>query len=222
MPMVKPEQKDEMPKRYFELQEIRALEPTDEEPRAIIEAFVIPYEAETNVGGWFKEIIKRGALDGADLKDVPFFIHHNNRTIPLARSRKNNPNSTMQLIIDDRGLSIRAKLDIENNAEAKSLYSSVKSQDVSGMSFSFTAKEEKWLNLDTDLPTREIHKFQKIWEVSALWSPQYEETNIMARDETLDSVDKRALESARSGLDSLKNEQQLETLRTRAQVLMKI
>lgn len=218
--MPKPDQRDDRLKRYYEIQEIRAVEPTDDEPGAMIEGFAIPYEVTTNLGGWFEEIIKRGALDGADLKDVPLFIHHQGRTIPLARSRNNNTNSTMQLIVDDRGLSFKAKLDIENNVEAKALYSAVKRQDVTGMSFSFSVKEEKWLNLDTNLPTREIHKFKKIYEISALWSPQYEETNIMARDETLDSADKLALENARSKKpDGSKNE--LERLKLRAQILLK-
>ena len=201
----KPEQRDGRIKRYFEIQEIRAVEPTEGEPGAIIEGLAIPYEVYTNVGGWFEEIIKRGALDGADLKDVPLFIHHNGRAIPLARSRNNTPDSSMQLLVDDRGLSFRAKLDVENNAEAKALYSAVKRRDVTGMSFSFSVKEEKWLNLDSDLPTREIYKYKKIHEISALWAPQYEETNIMARDEALDGVDKLALDNARSAvLDSTK------------------
>lgn len=193
-----PGTKEDRLKRYFEIQEVRAVEPTDDEPGAIIEGLAAPYEAVTNIGGWFEEVIKRGAFDGADLKDVPLFIHHQGRAIPLARSRNNNNNSTMQLTVDDKGLNFRAKLDIENNADAKALYSAVKRQDISGMSFSFTVKEEKWLNLDRDLPTREIYKFKKIYELSALWSPQYEETNIMARDEAPESVDKLALESARS------------------------
>ena len=131
----------------------------------------------------------------------------------------------MQLIVDDRGLSFRAKLDVENNAEAKALYSAIKRGDISGMSFSFVIKEEKWLNLDSNLPTREIIKFKKIYELSALWSPQYDETNIMAaRDEALDSVDKAALENARSRkldnssgqeleLEKLKNQNRMKGLR---------
>ncbi len=200
--------KEERVKRYFEIQEIRAVEPTDDEPGAIIEGLAIPYGVRTNIGGWFEEIIMRGALDGADLKDVPFFIHHQGRTIPLARSRNNNANSTMQLTVTDRGLEFKAKLDIDNNVEAKALYSAIKRQDIAGMSFSFRVKEEKWLNLDKDLPVREIYKFDRIYEISALWSPQYEETNIIARAEALDSADKAALESARATLDSEKNEQE--------------
>lgn len=185
-------------KRYFEIKELRALEPSGDKPGATIEGYAIIYESETNVGGWFKEIIKRGALDGADLKDVPLLIHHNEKKIPLARSRNNNPNSTLQLKVDEKGLFFKALLDIENNTEAKALYSAVQRQDISGMSFAFSIKEENWYDLDTSLPRREITKFKKIHEISALWSPQYEDTYILARDEALDSADKRALENARS------------------------
>lgn len=212
--------KEDRLKRYFEIQEIRAVDPTAEEPGAIIEGIAIPYEVESNVGNWYNEIIKRGALDGADLKDVPFFIHHNGRAIPLARSRNNNVNSTMQLTVDDKGLSFRAKLDVENNSEAKALYSAVKRQDVSGMSFSFSVKEEKWLKLDTNMPTREIYKFKKIFEISALWSPQYVETVIAAaRDEALDSVDKLALDNARTM--ELESSNEREALKLKTQILMK-
>lgn len=194
----KENQKSDRLNRYFEFQEVRALSPTDENPEYIVEGLVIPYEVKTNIGGWFEEIIKRGALEGADLKDVPFFIHHMDRKIPLARSRNNSTRSTLQLTIDSKGLSFRAKLDVENNVEAKALYSAVQREDISGMSFTFSVKEEKWSNLDTDLPTREIVKFKKIYEISALWSPQYTETDIMARDEAPDGADKLALDSARS------------------------
>ncbi len=197
---------DDRFKRYYEIQEIRALEPTDDEPGAIIEGIAIPYGERTNVGGWFEEIIMPGALDGADLKDVPLFIHHQSRAIPVARSRNNNNNSTMQLTVVNKGLAFKAKIDIDNNVEAKALYSAVKRGDITGMSYAFTVKEEKWFDLDTKLPKREIHKFKKIFEISALWSPQYTETEIMARDETLDSADKFALENARSREPESSNE----------------
>lgn len=197
--------KEERLKRSYEIKEIRAIDPQEGEPKAVVEGLAIVYETETNVGNWFKEIIKRGALDGADLKDVPLFIHHNSRDIPLARSRNNNNNSTLQLNITEQGLRFRAELDTENNTDARALYSSIKRGDISGMSFAFSVKDEKWLNLESDLPTREIYKFSKIYEISALWSPQYEETNIMAaREDALNSVDKLALDSAKSqALDSV-------------------
>lgn len=193
--------------RFGEIREFRAMEPT-ENTGYVVEGYAIIYEEKTNVGGWFYEIIKRGALDGADLTDVPLFIHHGLNKIPLARSRRNNGNSTMTLTPDDKGLFFRAELDVESNAEAKALYSAISRGDISGMSFSFRVDEEAWSNLDTDMPSREITKFAKIYELSALWSPQYEGTDIQARDEALDSADKRALDGALSTLENEKNERE--------------
>ena len=75
--------------------------------------------------GWYDEVIERGALDETDLKDVRLLVNHNVDMIPLARSRNNTENSTMRLMPDENGLGIRADLDTENNADAKSLFSAV-------------------------------------------------------------------------------------------------
>lgn len=207
-------------KRNLEINEFRAVEPTDN-TGYIIDGYAIVYEQITNVGEMFNEVIKRGALDGADLTDVLLFVHHEQRKIPLARSRRNNPNSTLQLKVDEKGLYFCAELDVENNAEAKALYSSVKRMDITGMSFSFRVKEERWLNVDTPLPTREIYKFEKIGEISAISTPQYEGSDIYARSgETLDSVDKLALDNARGQLelDNSKNELELLKLKMKLRV----
>ena len=191
--------------RFSEICELRAVEPT-ENTGHIVEGYAIVYDQEVSIGGWFNEVVKRGALDGADLTDVPLFIHHNSNEIPLARSRRNNKKSTLKLTPDNKGLHFRAELDVENNADAKALYSAIQRGDISGMSYSFRVKEEKWLNMDTPTPTREIYKFKKIGEISALWSPAYEGTSIEARDRELDSSDKMALDNARSALDNEKDE----------------
>ena len=54
--------------------------------------------------GWYDEVIERGALDNTDLKDVRLLVNHNVDMIPLARSRNNTANSTMQLMPDENGL----------------------------------------------------------------------------------------------------------------------
>lgn len=199
--------------RFSEANELRAVEPT-EDSKYVIEGYAIVYEQITNIGGLFKEIVKRGALDGCDLTDVPLFIHHGANKIPLARSRNNNKNSTMLLTPDGNGLHFRAELDGDNNAEARALYSAVQRKDIDGMSYAFRVKEERWIDLDKEVPTREIHKFKKIPEISALWSPQYKGTSIKeARAEALDSADKDALDSARATLESEKNELELEKLK---------
>ena len=90
--------------RFFDGSEIRALEPQKDSGTYSVDGHAIVYEQKTNVGGWFEEVVKRGALEGADLTDVPLFVHHNRNKIPLARSRRNKGNSTMTLTPDSQGL----------------------------------------------------------------------------------------------------------------------
>ena len=141
----------------------------------------IVYNSRTNIGP-FDEIIDSGALDGTDLTDVRFLINHDLSRIPLARSRRNNGNSTMQLTPDSEGLSIDwVRLDVENNADARALYSAVERGDVSGMSFAFSVDGEKWDDLGSDHPTRHITKIGSVVEVSAVTFPAYKDADIYAR-----------------------------------------
>lgn len=174
--------------------EVRAA--NDEEKGDYITGQPIVFGDTYDVGGMFAETIDEGALDNTDLKDVRFLVNHNFSMIPLARSRNNNANSTMQLEKVQGGLNIRAKLDTENNATAKELYSAVSRGDISGMSFAFLVDGEEWENLDSDYPIRHIRSIRSVFEVSAVTSPAYEATSIEARS------DVEALESAKTKLES--------------------
>ena len=148
--------------------------------------------------GWRREVIDPGAVDeNTDLTDVPFLIGHNTGMVPLARSRNNNENSTMQLKRVENGLEIRVDLDIENNQDAKTLYSAVKRGDITGMSFMFTVDKSMWEDEDSDNPIRRIMHIDKVFEVSAVAFPAYDETKLQAagKDPTLES-DEDPLESA--------------------------
>lgn len=147
--------------------------------------------------GCFSEIIEAGALDGADLTDVRFLVNHDLSKIPLARSRRNNMGkNTMQLTPDSRGLSLDwVKLDINNNADARALYSAVERQDIDGMSFCFVIDADAWEDIDSNHPKRHITKIKKVIEVSAVTFPAYPGTDIYVQNEA-------ALESARQALES--------------------
>lgn len=174
--------------------EIRA---SREDEAGVVEGRPIVYDSETDLG-WFREVIAKDALKGANLKDVRFLVNHNTDMIPLARSRNNNENSTMQLIVDEKGLKVRIKLDIENNSEARNLYSAIERGDITGMSFMFTIRAEKWEDENTDSPKRTILEIEQVFEVSAVTFPAYEETEINARCKT-------ELESYRRTLENVRN-----------------
>ena len=185
----------ELLKRSYNF-EVRAEE---NEKGHIITGRPIVYNSRTDMG-YFDEIIDPGALNNTDLTDVRFLVNHDTNKIPLARSRRNNGNSTMQLTVDNDGMGIWVTLDTENNAEARALYSAVQRGDISGMSFMFGVTGETWDDLDTDHPTRHITDISFVLEVSAVTFPAYEATDINARD-------KAALDSARSALDRARQSQ---------------
>ena len=164
----------------------------------IITGRPIVYNSRTDLG-WYDEIIEPGALNNTDLTDVRFLVNHDTSKIPLARSRNNNGNSTMQLSVANDGMGIRVTLDTENNSEARSLYSAVKRGDISGMSFMFAIRDEEWDDLDSDHPIRHVKDISTVVEVSAVTFPAYESTEINARS-------KAALDNARSTLDSVRRQ----------------
>ena len=177
--------------------EVRAEE--NEQHGTFITGTPIVFDQETDLG-FYTERIDKNALTETDLRDVRFLIGHNTGMIPLARSRRNNNNSTMQMtVVPDTGMFIRVDLDTENNAEAKSLYSAVERGDLDGMSFMFIVDKDSWEDIDTDHPTRTVRSIKQVLEVSAVTFPAYSATSISARglSDALDSA-RASLESARA------------------------
>ena len=181
--------------------EIRAEETNQDKRAGRLTGTPIVFNQVTDLG-WIREMIEPGALDNTDLKDVRFLVGHDTSGIPLARSRNNNENSTMQLTVTDRGMEIRVDLDIENNPRAKELYSAVQRGDISGMSFMFTVDKDSWEDLESEQPLRRITSISRVFEVSAVTFPAYEGTDIQAasEDQALESA-KASLESARKKLE---------------------
>ena len=185
---------------------------------AIITGRPIVYNQKTDLG-FFDEVIESGALDSTDLKDVRFLVNHNTSMIPLARSRRNNGRSTMQLTPVFEGLDMSAIIDTKNNTTARELDSAIKRGDISGMSFMFSIDDEEWENLESDHPTRRIKKIGSVVEVSAVTFPAYDATEIYARS-------KEALDNARSQLESVRQQNatplesgELELLKEKTKIL---
>ena len=188
----------------------------DETHGTFLEGTPIVYDSWTDLG-WYDEQIQRGALDNTDLTDVRFLINHNTDMIPLARSRNNNENSTMQMTVDEGGMNIRVNLDTENNADARSLYSAVERGDIDGMSFMFVVDGELWEDEESEHPKRTITDIEKVFEVSAVTFPAYEQTSISARGLS------EALDSARTSLESVRAEKRaIEDKKKRIKILSQI
>ncbi len=197
----------------METKEIRSFDfdinATESEERGkYIEGRAIVYNQRTNLG-WYDEIIAADALKDTDLRDVRLLVNHNTDMIPLARSRNNNANSTMQLTVDEEGLVIRANLDVDNNTDAKALYSAVERRDLDGMSFMFVVDKDAWDDLESEHPTRTITGIKRVLEVSGVTFPAYSATSLQARGlaDALDSA-KASLESAKAEAREIERKKQ--------------
>lgn len=202
--------------RFYDDIELRA--ENNEQYGNYIDGLPIVFNSTTDLG-WYEETIDPHALDNADLKDIRLLVNHNMDMIPLARSRNNNANSTMQFVVTEEGMRMRANLDTENNADAKALYSAVSRGDMTGMSFMFSVKEDKWDDLETDYPKRTILEIGKVFEVSAVNFPAYQSTELYT---TQRNHDKEALDNARLVLESARQESRSEEIKNIREILKEI
>lgn len=156
----------------------RAAENEGEDGEMIIEGYAAVFDSETLIGDesfGFYEKIDREAFDGANLKDVPLKYNHSDAVPILARTR----NKSLELSVDEKGLFISAKL--IDTQDCKDMYKRIKAGLIDKMSFAFTVKEagEEWEKGNP--PHRTIKKFDRIFDVSVVDTPAYEDTSIYAR-----------------------------------------
>lgn len=173
----------------------------DNDSEMLIEGYAVVFEsAATHYG--FTEIIDKNAFNGCDMRDVPLKYNHSDNFLILARTR----NDSLQLILDDKGLKIKANLiDTTNNRD---IYKMIKANLLDKMSFAFTVSDEEW---DYETDTRRILKIDRLYDVSVVDTPFYDTTSIYARAlSTLDDGKKK--------LENLKEQREL----SRKKLLTKI
>lgn len=171
--------------KEIRIAELRATNPAGEEKGLYIEGRPIVYDTPTIIKeafGEYTEIIKRGALDQADLMDSRLLYNHDLNRIPLART----PN-TMTFEVTPAGLQMRANL--PDTEEGRSVYTAVKRGDLSGMSFAFKVPKGG-STFDPKTNTRTITKIEKVYEVSIVPFPAYPTTSVEARAAIKNTWDK--------------------------------
>lgn len=125
---------------------------------------------------WFTETIARGSfLDSIQRDDIRALLNHDPNFV-LGRNRA----GTLTLAEDAVGLQV--VIHLPNTTTARDLYESVSRGDISQMSFMFDAVRVEWSrNEETKQEFRKILE-AKLYDVSVVTFPAYEETDIMARN----------------------------------------
>lgn len=175
------------------LREVRALEDVKEE-KMIVEGYAIVFDEPTDLG--YIEIIERGALDNCDMSDVCMKYNHENNTLIMARTR----NKSLQLTVDEHGLKVYAELiDTQSNRD---LYKSIQAGLLDKMSFAFIVSDANWDTVD-GRDIRRIKGIEKLFDVSVVDVPAYDQTEIYARSKEVAEKEQEAYHKLKLEKDKL-------------------
>ena len=183
-----------------------------EDEKMIVEGYAIVFDEETLIGDeerGFIESIDKNALKETNMKDVPFKYNHNDVTLILARTR----NGSLSLEVDEKGLKIRAELiDTTSNVD---IYKSIVAGLLDKMSFAFTVKSQSW-DRSGKIPKRTITAIDRLFDVSVVDLPAYDQTSIQASARSLELV-----ETELKALDDAENLERRQVLAKRIQLKTK-
>ena len=128
--------------------------------------------------GWFREKIDRDAFSECDVTDVIMCFNHNIDSI-LARTTS----GTLSLSTDEEGL--RFEFEAPATTLGNDMVELVRRGDISKCSFKFTVEEDEWLYANEenglDYDERTIRKIDKLYDVSLVVYPAYNDTEAGVR-----------------------------------------
>jgi len=128
-------------------------------------------------GREYSEQIARDAFEGCKMEDVIFNYNHSGKV--MARTR----NKTLSLTVDTEGLFIRARLD--GTEEGRRLYDEIRGGYIDRMSFRFTIGQEAF---DYENRMWTVLRIKRLYDVSAVDIPAYDDTSIAARKADAEAV----------------------------------
>ena len=130
-----------------------------------------------NLGG-FREQILPEAVDGViERSDVMAVLNHDASRGILARSRYGNGSLTLQA--DEKGL--RYTFDAPRTALGDECLEYLRRGDINQSSFAFVVAEDSWEKQSDGTYIRTIRKFDKLYDVSPVFTPAYAETSVSCR-----------------------------------------
>lgn len=151
----------------------------DEESRKV-EGYALLFNTDS-VPMWGGDLIERiapTALDGVlEKSDVLCLMNHDERRGVLARYRKGE--GSLNLDVDEKGL--RYSFEAPKTALGDELLESLNRGDIAESSFAFTVDEETWTKKDDGTYIRAILKFERLYDVSPVYYPAYEDTSVALR-----------------------------------------
>ena len=118
----------------------------------------------------YYEVIDKRSFDKTHMDDVVLNIDHSGK--PAAKTK----NGTLELRKTNNGLFISA--DLSKNATGRELHEDIQNGFYDKMSFAFTVRKDVY---EKETRTRRILEIDRLYDVSAVTVPAYNQTSISAR-----------------------------------------
>lgn len=152
-----------------------------------IEGYAIVFNSLSNDLGGFREIIEPTAITDELIKnsDILCLMNHDIKKGVLARSYQGR--GSLKLDIDEHGL--HYSFEAPKTALGDEVLEGIRRGDISKCSFAFVCGEDVW---DKDEKTgeyiRHVKKIKNLYDVSLVYHPAYEETEVKADTRGLDEL----------------------------------
>lgn len=176
-----------------------------------IEGYAIVFNSLSNDLGGFREIIEQGAITDELIKnsDILCLMNHDIKKGVLARSYQGR--GSLKLDIDEHGL--HYSFDAPKTALGDEVLEGIRRGDIAKCSFAFVCGEDNWTKDENGEYIRHVKKINKLYDVSLVYHPAYEETEVKADTRGLDEL--KAQEEAnnivKENSEDMKDKQELIT-----------
>ena len=163
-----------------QIKEIRQLSEQIESTDRVVSGYAVVFDSPSKNIGWI-ETIQRGAITEETIanSDVLAKLDHDDSKV-LACSKRGV--GSLKLELDDTGL--KYSFESPNTQAGNELLEYIKRGDITGSSFCFTVSRdegsEKWYKED-GMIYRTIMKIDKLYDISPVFLPAYEETSCSKR-----------------------------------------
>ncbi len=156
--------------RHFTLSDIEVRE--EGENKVVVGYGSVFNSLSNNLGG-FREIIHPRAFEGRLEDDVRFLFNHDANLV-LARTT----NQSLRLRVDEKGLRYEAVM--PNTSTARDLMELMNNGTINQSSFAFVVEDDSW-EQTSDGTVRTINKVSRLYDVSAVTYPAYEDASVALR-----------------------------------------
>lgn len=161
--------------------EVRTLEDSNKQ---VIRGYALKFNRPSEDMG-FTEYLNERSLDDADMSNVVALLNHDSNYV-LGRSGKN-----LKLEVDKTGLFF--EIEPNDTSYARDLMENMRVGIIDKCSFAFSIAKngDEWVEDENGRYVRTINKIDRLFDVSIVTSPAYDDTEAMLSQRSIDELNKQ-------------------------------